>query len=148
MNDFSSEEMRVAAYQADREALLESFRATIDAGRRAVQGSLFINGGAGVALMTFLGHAYNTNSSSITLSFALLALGTFGTGALFATIASGLAYFSQGKHTDAFLDSLNEIGKSKAATIARRWDVASVISISLSYVLFSVGLTLCGFALY
>jgi len=101
---------------------------------------LLLNGGAAVALMTFLGHL-SGNERRVAIYTAGISLLSFGIGALIATLAFVTAYLAQ-------LHYGNEAtGQTGAGAIAHRCHRITYISILLSAVAFSIGLGFAFFAI-
>lgn len=89
----------VELYKAEQQSNLEMFRAVITTGQSALKTSLLINGGATIAVLTFLGNM-RTHPRGVGSTFPLeqslaIALMWFGSGVLLAAIATGATYLNQ-----------------------------------------------------
>ena len=74
---------------------LESFRQVIALGQSAIKSIFFINGGAAVALLAFIGHlATSTTMTKSVMPFAF-SLRLFVFGVFFAALTSALTYLCQ-----------------------------------------------------
>ena len=71
----------------------EFFRATISAGQSALKSAILINGGASIALFTFIGKLWGNPNTQAAQLIAPLQLFLFGV--LFAAIAAGTTYLAQ-----------------------------------------------------
>ena len=86
--------IEIAKIQA--EARLEMFKSVLESGRNAIKASLVMNGGAAVALLTFIGHlATKTPPLPIKIDNLAAPETFFGIGVLLAVIAHGTVYFAQ-----------------------------------------------------
>jgi hypothetical protein len=94
-NPMSDYDRRIALYQEHRRieaATADALaRMAVDLGMAAVKGATLINGGAAVALLTFLG----TRPAGANVPWAADALSTFGWGTLIAVLAGAFSYLSQ-----------------------------------------------------
>jgi hypothetical protein len=85
----------LAHYDAVNKSNLEMFRSVIESGKEALNASLLINGGAVIAVLSFLGTAVGkgaSNALGLALTYPLLA---FGSGVLLAALAFAARYFTQ-----------------------------------------------------
>jgi hypothetical protein len=86
----------LAQYDATSKSNLEAFRTVVEASREALNASLLINGGAVVAILSFLGATVGKGSASASLGLALtLPLLAFGSGVLAAALSFGTRYVAQ-----------------------------------------------------
>ena len=86
-------------YKAVQQTNLEMFRSVITTGQTALRTSLLINGGATIAVLTFLGNM-RTHLRGVGLHYPLEeplvnSLVLFGFGVLFGAVATGTTYLSQ-----------------------------------------------------
>ena len=94
-------ENQVAANQMQNEINLRSWQAVIDAGRRVVSSIILINGGAAVAVLSFIGAAAVKPEIGTLVSLLRLPLLDFGLGVLAGLITLALAYLGQAAyHTE------------------------------------------------
>lgn len=117
----------LAQYDAQIKSHLEMFKAVIDAGKEALTATLFINGGAAVACLGFLGAMLSKgNSELLGLKFTA-PLAAFGFGVLSGALGFGMRYCAQ-----FFYARLsNKIGHV--------FNVGSIIHAICAYVLFGYG---------
>lgn len=71
------------------------FDAMIRYGREALRASMFMNGGASLALLTFIGTVWSKNGGRDELDPLAYTLAAFSLGVLFAGVASAAAYRTQ-----------------------------------------------------
>lgn len=86
---------QLAQYDADCKQRLELFKSVNDAGEKALNASMIMNGGAAVAVLSFLGSMLSkggTGSLGVKLSEPLVA---FGTGVFLGATSYGIRYFTQ-----------------------------------------------------
>jgi hypothetical protein len=113
---------------------IEAFKATIQYGLNASRGVFLINGGAVLALLTFVGNAHVV---TFNMPWMLAALGTFILGLILALACTGAAYWSQGKFSRQTEDA-----------DARWWQKISVAFGILSALAFLAGAGLAGFSVW
>ena len=118
-------ELEFLKYKTEVEAELESFRSLANYGQGALRTSLLINGGATVALLSFIA-AISANPN---LFFSVLVnpLVAFSTGVFFGAIASGSAY---GQAYANYADQEVSAG---------RWFKRTIFALSCSYLCFILG---------
>lgn len=112
-----------------KEARLEMTRAVISFGQGAIRSLILINGGAAVAIMTFLGNFGGESNQSADLFAKSLLL--FALGVAAAALVGGFAYVTQ------FLYESSS-GRLSKVGIGFHW--AAVLLAILSITLFVVGL--------
>ena len=95
---------RIEFNKQTHESNLEGFRAVITAGQNAIKTSLILNGGAAVALLTFISHLASTKVEKVSMFAPSIV--PFAVGALIIVATSGLTYLSQwlyaGKETHRY----------------------------------------------
>lgn len=96
-------------YKAVQQSNLEMFRSVITTGQTALRTSLLINGGATIAVLTFLGNM-RTHLRGIGLHYPLEeplvnSLVLFGFGVLLGAIATGTTYLSQSTYHHGWVKS-------------------------------------------
>jgi hypothetical protein len=117
-------QITLAQYEAQHRSDLESFKATVESGREALNALVLINGGAVVALLGFIG-AMAAKSNGVVVAGAMRApMLRFGTGVLLGALAFGARYLSQ---------ALDQHGW-------KRW--------ALALNLFVISLTIAGYAVF
>jgi hypothetical protein len=84
---------RIEFNKHTHESNLESFKAVISAGQSAIKASLLLNGGAAVALLTFISHLATIKPEKVS-QFAP-SIVPFAFGALAIVVTAGLTYLSQ-----------------------------------------------------
>jgi hypothetical protein len=84
---------QVEANKQQHEHSIEMFRSVIAAGQHATRSSFLLNGGASVAMLAFIGHLAEFETSNIAV-FATCLL-PFCFGVLAITVTSGLTYLTQ-----------------------------------------------------
>lgn len=98
-NDFKLEKYKaelqkwVNCYQYQHSEDLELFKASISAGANALKVSLIVNGGASIAILTFIGKLSEKHTEKIHLLSS--SLYSFTIGILLVSIASGIVYVTQ-----------------------------------------------------
>jgi hypothetical protein len=111
-----------------RETRLELTRAVISFGQVAIRSLVLINGGAAIAVLTFIGNfTQNQNSLMNELSYSLL---SFCFGAAAAALVAGFAYVTQFLY-DGF--------SKKASRIGTAFHILAVFFAIASFTLFIVG---------
>ena len=108
---------------------LELFKASISAGANALKVSLLINGGASIAILTFMGKLSDKHSDKIELLAP--SLFSFTIGILLVSIASGIVYITQ---------TLFQHKKIKSGITS---NIISMILVISSYFTFYYGITSC-----
>jgi hypothetical protein len=116
-------------YRATENNRLESFRSIIMSGQVAIKSSFFLNGGASIALLAFIGHLVEIRIALVP-EFAVSLL-WFTLGVLAIAVTSGTTYLSQ------WLYGSEHERAQKAGLWVNRLCIALGIA---SYVLFVVGL--------
>jgi len=109
----------------------DMFNSVIQSGQNAIKTSFLLNGGAVIALLTFIGHLIAlSNTPKISLiSFSIL---FYSLGVLSTTVASGATYLSQRFYAYGSV----KIYCNKIGLIL---NIFVVILITASYVLFFLG---------
>jgi len=130
--------------QREHERNLAMFESVIISGQAAVKASLFLNGGAAIALLAFIGHLASSSIAQASTDFKLAinglstSLSMFAWGALCAVLVAGLTYLTQLLYS-------NIIGK-------KCWQYytgivfhfLSIVVGILSYIIFSYGVFQAG----
>ncbi len=83
------------AYKLAQAHKLEMFRATNTAGQNALRTSFLMNGGASVAILTFIGHLATNTSGKVPIPLLAPSLAIFVFGVLLVAFASGATYLAQ-----------------------------------------------------
>lgn len=105
----------------------EIFKSVIAAGQNAMKSAMLVNGGAGVALLAFIGHLWERSlltSVGMPLKYSLL---YFVAGVLFAAIATGTTYLT--------LEAQSR-GWKKTSDIING---ASILLVAVSFLAFGMG---------
>lgn len=134
----AQKEMLLAHFKAEHESSLAHFRAIIDtkieefksvitAGQSALRSAILINGGAAIALLSFIGHIWNTKPSPPVAKGLACSLLIFVLGVLAGSISTGLTYLSQAS-----------FGYEKYR-IGIILNIFAIMIIILSYVCFIIG---------
>lgn len=118
---------KLAEYNADKEGRRHHFDATVTLAGHALKNAILINGGAAVAMLTFIGHELQLPKLS-RLPFAHSLL-SYVIGVFFAAFAACLSYLAQ----DYFMEHPK-----------RDWHfdirlLLAAVAIILSYILFGAG---------
>jgi hypothetical protein len=117
----------LAQYDATNELNLEIFRSGDDAGKEALKASLLINGGAVIAILSFLGAVVGKGIAG-KLGLALVQpLLAFGCGVLSTAVAFGARYLT----TYAY--------GLERPTWATRFNILAIVLTLVSYTAFSLG---------
>ncbi|MBT5324182.1 MAG: hypothetical protein HOL44_05855 [Campylobacteraceae bacterium] len=104
---------------------LEQYRAGIEAGKNAIKMSFFINGGAILSILTFIGSIFNKERVLAIELFGSLIW--FSSAILLVGISSGLVYIT---HIC--------LGKDKL-TYAKYSEITTIVFICISYICFIIG---------
>ena len=120
-------EMDHASKLADKESQRHHFDATVILAGHALKSAILINGGAAIAMLTFIGHELQLPKLS-RLTFAH-SLGLYVAGVFLAAIATGFSYKAQ----DRFMES------GKRDRSFNIWLTCAILAIILSYFLFGAG---------
>jgi hypothetical protein len=91
----------LAVYAADSQKALESVRAANASGLEALKATTFVNGGAAVAMLAFVGHLASIHASSATISGFASPLRLFVLGVLLGVAATGVTYLTHGAYLAA-----------------------------------------------
>ncbi len=126
-------DLQCEQYKAECDLNLEEyklkFQAAVQAGQAALKSAFLINGGAAVALLAFIGNIWTkTNANVSGLGFPLL-LYVFGVWC--PAIATGLTYLVQCQYGKSVKDD------DHFARSARKINLASIVFVIFSYVLFA-----------
>lgn len=121
-------ERSLTQYETESASQLEVFKSVISTGQNALKCSLIINGGASLALLTFIGN-YLTKSNSPSLIISMLAfpLYIFTLGVFSAALSSGFTYFVQYSYYEDW---------SKRA---RTSQVSAILLATISFIMFGIG---------
>ena len=95
----------LAQYNAERSMDVEMFRSVIAAGQNAMRSATLINGGAGVALLAFIGHLWERDLSPSVVTGLLSSLVFFMGGVLVSAIAAGATYLSQAFYAEDWIST-------------------------------------------
>lgn len=92
-------ESGLAQYNATLNNQLENFRQVMAAGKEAINASIIINGGAVIALMSFMGNSVGKSKTNYLMALAY-PLFMFGAGVFCGGVAFGTRYISQFFYAD------------------------------------------------
>ena len=113
---------RLEAYKAKHNRVLELVRATVAFEHAALKPLYFLNGGALVVLLAFLGAVASAEASSLEISWGFIwsATGSWATGLILAVLATAFTFRSQWyflRHRDTELQAIDaeDEGKEKEA---------------------------------
>lgn len=148
-------QVRIANVDRLEEGQRLMLKSAIEIGQNALKYVMLINGGAGVAMLAFVG---NILSKGFTINcFLTWSLTSFAAGVLTAAVSSGAAYFSQCYYSSSFekqksklVETINA-GKNDGKGTAdfdsgsdekngNRWRNVAIGSAVLGYILFLVGI--------
>jgi hypothetical protein len=141
----------LAEYAADVQRSLEAVKAGNASGLEALKAATFINGGAAVAMLAFVGHLASIHASSTTINGFGSPLMLFVMGVLFGVTAIGVTYLTHGanlaamKRELASKEAANNEDKVLAASrkkAAARWSEFRAV-INFVVVLLVIGSLLC-----
>ena len=133
-DDFQRE---VESYKALKESTLASFNSVIETGSKAIQAAFIINGGASLALLTFIGNMISKNVQGVgSLSFSMY---LFTLGVLCVALATGARYVSQLSFHYKYDPDLKEQIKENISR-GKFWQYTSMSLVGLSYFLFTMGI--------
>jgi hypothetical protein len=118
----------LAKYSAETAASRELFKSVIDAGKEALNAIQLINGGAVVALLSFLANSLARGGSEKITAAILPALLYFGFGTLCGAVGFGIRYFTQFLFATQWLKT------------GHFFNILSWLVAIAGYVLFGVGL--------
>lgn len=111
---------------------LELFKATIAYGQNAMKVALLVNGGAVLAMLTFIGKISEFENWASKIKDLSLSLLMFSLALFFVLIATGVSYFAQKCYQEHSLD----VEKTKKCNIKNYF---TIFFISISYILFFCG---------
>ncbi len=100
--------LRESRHKAELETDLEVLRAVFTYGQATLKTTIFINGGAAIAVMAFLSRYVGVENQVANMQFFLSALLVFGFGVFLGALTTGLTYLSQ----SFFAHSKNKLGFS------------------------------------
>ncbi len=86
---------QLAEFEARHKSTLELFKATVEAGKEALNSVILINGGAVVAILSFLGAVAVKGAEQKLAGYLTLPLLQFGLGVFSGSFAFGVRYLSQ-----------------------------------------------------
>jgi hypothetical protein len=109
----------------------ESFRAVMESGRGSLKSSLLINGGAAVAILTFIGHLAAQPAAKLSISSFAAPEFIFVLGVLTSSLAHGAVYAAQSAYHH----------NRKAS--GGRWNTLAKWLVVSSHLLFCTGAILC-----
>ena len=124
-------------YKATQAHNLEMMRATNTAGQSALRTSFLMNGGASVAILTFVGHLATSTPDKVPLLAPSLEI--FVSGVLFAAFASGATYLAQLSYARWSYAQWSHAGKRWAKTIGCVLNTMAIVFGFVSYVFFAWG---------
>lgn len=142
----------IANYETLSENLLQQFKSIIDLAQSTLKSAILINGGAAVALLTFIGNSWGKGDGQSVYPI-LSGISYFAKGALSGAVASALAYFCQlcfsysgDKKVVLLLENLDKedpqpMPISKVEIAAYILQAIAIIVTIVSYVLFAFGMT-------
>ncbi len=138
---------QIALHRSSVDEGLEMFRSVIGAGQDARQSSLWINGGAAVALLALVGHVVATDEKGAASIVARLAwpLALYVAGVLLAAMSSGATYAAQVRWSEFRDKSGPEAEPYRLA--GSRWNRTAIVLVLSSYGLFAVA-SLLAFAVF
>ncbi len=120
-------ESSLAQFRAVVDTKIEEFKSVISAGQTALRSAILINGGAAIALLSFIGHIWNTNTSTAIAKEITCSLFIFLIGVLAGTVSTGTTYLSQYSYG---------YGKYKLGHII---NILTIMIIIISYICFLYG---------
>jgi hypothetical protein len=140
----------LAEYNTNVQLAVESFKAGNLAGREALKAIIFVNGGAAVAMLAFVGHLASISATHETIMAFGKPLSWFVQGVFFGTFATGLIYISRWcdrlylsrdfEARDATNDNKPDIVQQKSGAAKfwkRMWSIVNTTTISCgTYALF------------
>lgn len=146
-------EVRVAELTSNAHLMAEHLKAMIGFAQSAIKSVLFINGGAVMMFVAFLGNNLGyllENDFSIVVYQSLWhALVSFGVGAFFASLSYAISYLAQGFYLDEFgkaaFQGRAEKNRFSAGDILR---LIAMIMCLLAYVAMLVGMGFCASGLW
>ncbi len=118
-----------------QQAQLEQFRSVMEMAIMAVKNAILINGGAAIALLTFLGNTKRT----LCMSWLLLSLQLFCFGVALAAFATAFGYFAQNRH-------LTSIKNNECQLPGERLGFIAACLVLLSYSAFIIGCLFASFS--
>jgi hypothetical protein len=106
---------------------IEMFRAVITCGQSALKNAVLINGGAGVALLAFIGHVWEKDLAPEIVRGLTWSLLLFICGVLASAVAAGTTYLSQA------------LWASDWERTAHAINYTTVVLVGMSYLAFAIG---------
>jgi hypothetical protein len=126
-------------YKATQAHNLEMFRATNTAGQSALRTSFLMNGGASVAILTFIGHLATNTSGKVPIHLLAPSLAIFVFGVLLVAFASGATYLAQLFYEQWSYAQWSHAGKQWAKTTGFVLNTMAIVFGFVSYVFFAWG---------
>ncbi|MBW4936170.1 hypothetical protein [Marinobacter sp. F4206] len=128
------DETKVKIAELQQLHAFEHFRSVISMAELALKSAILVNGGACIALLTFIGNVSSSGSKLIV--FGLFA---FASGVFLDAVATFLAYLTQNE----FMRQINEKEKHNDKQWQKRWAIRTCGG---SYVAFCLGALLSGWS--
>jgi len=110
----------LAWYEARNASALELFKSVITTAEVLIKSLIFINGGAAVALLAFIGHLASTGKHGPAIHAFACPLACFVSGVLVAGLFAGFLAAGQKLYAEAFNREGNKNAAKKEQKLARR----------------------------
>jgi len=106
---------------------IEMFRSVLATGQSALKNAMLINGGAGVALLAFIGHVWEKALTPASVRGLTWSLVLFMAGVLASAMAAGTTYLSQAFYANDWARTADAI------------KYFTIFLVGMSYVAFAIG---------
>ena len=152
MDEYQEKKIEYAKskHSEHRRTFSELNQATINAGHRAVQALLVLNGGAAIASLGFIASLAGSDGVAVRLESFAWPLTMFGWGAGLAVLTAGFAYFVAFCHVSALArDKLNwEFPVVERTGASERWTVLAIGLTISAWAFATASLATFGFGIY
>lgn len=127
---------------------LEMFKSVIATGKTALQSVILLNGGAAVALLTFIGGLWGKPKVEDVVHVLILGVSNFAYGALAGALAAGATYICQfcygydnGRQRNSILSNGENAKLGKTKVLAIIFHFLSIVIVLVAYYYFWQGLS-------
>ena len=123
-------ESNLAQFKAENDRYLEMFRSVYETAKTALTTSILVNGGASVALLSFMGNAQHKGGGLPVSCWIISSLIAFSTGVIAGAVATGTTYTTQYCYANKFMRSaisfhILSIGLVVGSYVAFIWGIIS-----------------------
>ncbi|MEM1275499.1 MAG: hypothetical protein AAGH74_03165 [Pseudomonadota bacterium] len=124
--------------QARLDVSVKSYEHSVEVGQTAIRQSFLLNGGAGAALLAYLGQMISAGKEP---GLLMIALAAWALGAFAATCANGFSFLAQSRYTEAAVNP--ETNKTHELQ-GDRWRVGATCCVITALIGFATGCLVAG----